>query len=144
MLEHPYTTWEQLTTHFISKDLCYAMVKSADGEEISFSNHKLINNEKQFKILQGALQSHRVNAVNLNPQNSPMNQNLTRFCKIYQTEGHTVLYCPRKQNHSNFRKTFYRPQLNNFGEYSNRNFCPFQRNHNQNNHKQFRPQHTSF
>ena len=62
--EHPNTTWEQLTTHLIIKDLSYAM--SADGEEFSSSNNKLVCSEKQLKSLQEALQSHSVNAVNLN------------------------------------------------------------------------------
>ena len=52
MLEHPNTTWEQLTTHLINKDLCYAM--SADGEEHSSSNDKLVNIEKELKSLQEA------------------------------------------------------------------------------------------
>ena len=77
MLQHPNTTWEQLTTHLINKDLCYAM--SADGEEHSSSNDKLVNIEKQLKSLQEALQSHSVNAVNLNPQNPRINQKFTRF-----------------------------------------------------------------
>ena len=127
MVEHPNTTWEQLTTHLINKDLCYAM--SADGEEHSSSNDKLVNIEKQLKSLQEALQSHSINAVNLKPQNPRMNQSFTRFCKICQTEGHTVIYCPRKQNQSSFRnQNLYHPRQNNFGEYPNRNFRPFQRN----------------
>ena len=80
MLEHPNTTWEQLFTHLINKDLCYAM--SADGEEHSSSNDKLVNIENQLKSLQEALQSHSVNAVNQNPQNPRMNQNFTRFAKV--------------------------------------------------------------
>ena len=143
MLEHPNTSWEQLTTHLINKDLCYAM--SADGEEHSSSNDKLVNIEKQLKSLQEALQSHSVNAVNLNPQNPRMNQNFTRFCKICRMEGHTVMYCPRKRNQSNFQnQNLYRPRQNNVGEYPNRNFRPFQRNQNQYNYRQFRPQQTSF
>ena len=101
MLEYPNTTWEQLTTHLINKDLCYAM--SADGEGHSSSNDKLVNIEKQLKSLQEALQSHSVNAVNLNPQNPRMNQKFTRFCKICRREGHTIMYCPRKQNQSIFQ-----------------------------------------
>ena len=53
MLEHPNTTWEQLTTHLINGNLCYAM--SADNEELSSSNDKLVNIEKQLKSLQEAL-----------------------------------------------------------------------------------------
>ena len=41
MLEHTKTTLEQLTTHLINKQSCYAM--SADGDEISSSNDKLVN-----------------------------------------------------------------------------------------------------
>ena len=41
---------------------------SSAGEEFSPSNGKLVNLEKQSKCLQEALQSHSVNAVNLNPQ----------------------------------------------------------------------------
>ena len=80
MLEHPNTTWEQLTTHLINEDLCYAMI--ADGEEHSSSIDKLVNIGKQLKSLQEALQSHSVNAVNLNPQNPRMNQNLPVFAKF--------------------------------------------------------------
>ena len=67
MLEHPNTTWEQLATHLINKNLCFAM--SAYGAEPSSSKDKLVKIEKQLKSLQQALQSHSVNAVNLNPQN---------------------------------------------------------------------------
>ena len=67
VLEHPNITWEQLTTHLIKKDLCYTM--SADGWARSSSNEKLVNVEKQLKSLQEGLQSHRVNAMNINPQN---------------------------------------------------------------------------
>ena len=94
MPEHPNTSWEQLTIHLINKDLCYA--KSADAEEHSSLNDKLVNIENQLKKLQEALQSHSVNAVNLNPQNPRMNQNFTRFCKLRRGEGHTVMYCLRK------------------------------------------------
>ena len=143
MLEHPNTTWEQLTTHLIDKDLCYAM--KADGEEYFSSNDNLVNFEKQLKSLQEALQSQNVNAVNLNPQNPQMNQNFTRFCELCQTEGHTVMYCPRKQNQSNFQnQNLYRPRQNTFGEYPNRNFRSFQRNQNQYNYRHFRPQQTAF
>ena len=65
MLEHPNTTWQQLTTYLIKEDLCHAM--SADGEESSPSNDKLVNLEKKFKKLQEAIQSLSVKAVNLNP-----------------------------------------------------------------------------
>ena len=143
MLEHPNTTWQQITTHLINKDLCYAM--NADGVEHSSSNDKLVNIEKQLKSLPEALQSHSVNAVNLNPQNPRMNQNFTHFCKICQTEGHTVMYCPRKQNRSYFQnQNLYRPRQQNFGEHPNRNFRPFQRNQNQYIYRQFKPQQTSF
>ena len=71
MLEHSNFTWEQLTNQLINKDLCYAM--SADGKEISSSNDKLVNIEKQLKSLQEALQSHSTHAVNLNMRNSQMN-----------------------------------------------------------------------
>ena len=109
MLEHPNTTWEQLATHLINKDLCYPM--SADDEELSSLNERLVNIEKHLKSLQEALQSLNVNAVNLNPQYPRMNQKFTRFCKFCQTEGHTVLYCPKKQKQSNFQnQNFYRPR----------------------------------
>ena len=94
MPEHPNTTWEQLTTLLIKKDLCYAM--SAAGEELSSSNGNLANIEKQLKSLQEALRSHSVNAVMLNLQNPRLNQNFTRSCKFCRKEGHTVMYCPRK------------------------------------------------
>ena len=64
MLEHPKTTWEKLPTHFINKHSCYAM--SAECEELSSWNDKSVNIEKLLKSLQEALQSHSVNAVNLN------------------------------------------------------------------------------
>ena len=143
MLEHPNTAWEELATHLINKDLCYA--RSADGEKLLSSNEKLVNNEKQLKIFQETLQSHSVIAVNLNPQNPRMNQNFTRFCKHCRTEGHTVMYCPRKRNQSNFQnQNLLRPRPNNFGKYPNRNFCTFPRNQNQYNYRQFRPQQPSF
>ena len=130
MLEHPNTTWEQLTTHLITKHSCYAM--KADDEELSSSNDKLVNIEKQLKGLQEALQSHSVNAVNLNPQNPRMNQNFTRFYKLCQTEVHTVMHCPRKENQPNFQnQNFYRPRQMNFGEHPNRNSRQFQRNQSQ-------------
>ena len=142
MLEHPNTTWEQSTTHLNNKDLCYPM--SADGEEFSSSIDKLANSEKQLKSLQEALQSHIKNAVNLLPQDPQTNQIFTRFCKHCRTEGHTIMYCPRKQNQSNFQNQhFYRPRQNNFGEYSNRKFCAFQKNQHQYTPRQFRPQKTS-
>ena len=142
MLEHPNTTWEELTTHLNNKDLCYPM--SADGEEFSSSFDKLANTEKQLKSLQEALQSHIKNAVNLLPQDPQTNQNFTRLCKLCRTEGHTIMYCPRKQNQSNFQNQhFYRPRQNNFGEYSNKKFCAFQRNQHQYTPRQFRPQKTS-
>ena len=140
MLEHPNTTWEQLTTHLINEDLCFAL--SAYGEEFSSSINKLVNIEKQLKSLQEALQSH---SVNLNLQNPRMNQNFTRFCKLCRTEGHTVMYCPSKQNQSNFQnQNFYRRRQINFGEYSNRTFRPYQRNQNQYHHRHFRPQQNAF
>ena len=143
MFEHPNTTWELLTTHLINKDLCYAM--SADGEELFSSNDKLVNNEKQLKCLQETLQSQSVNAVNINRQNAQLNQNFRHFCKLCQTEGHTVLYCPRKQSQSNFQnQIFYIPRQNNFGEYPNRNFRPFQKNQNQYIYRQLRPQQSLF
>ena len=89
MLEHPNTTWEQITTSVVNKELCYAM--SADGVEPSSLNDKPVNLEKQLKSLQEALPSHIVKAVNLNPQNPRLNQNFTRFCKFCRAEGHTVL-----------------------------------------------------
>ena len=94
MLEHPKTTWEKLPTHFINKHSCYAM--SADGEELSSSNDKIVIIEKQLKSLLEGLQSHSVNAVNLIPQNPRMNQNFTCFCKLCQTGAHTLMYCSRK------------------------------------------------
>ena len=103
ILEHPNTTWDKLTTHLIiSKDLCNAM--SADGEELSSSNDKLVNLEKQLRSLQEAFQSQSVNAVNLDPQNSRMKQNFTRFCKLCRTEGHTVMYCHKKTEPVKFPK----------------------------------------
>ena len=142
MFDHRNTTWELLTTHHFKKDLCYAM--SADGEELFLSNDKLVNIEKQLKSLQEAFQSQSVNVVNLNRQNPQLNQNFSHFCNFCQTEGHTVLYCPRKQSQSNFQnQIFYRPRQNNFGEYPNRKFRPFQRNQNQYNYRQWRPQQSS-
>ena len=89
--------------------------------------------------MQEALQSHSVYAVNLNTQNPQMNQIFTPFCKLCRTEGHTVMYSPRKQNQSNFQsQNFYRPDQNLFGDYSNRTFRPFQRNQNQFHHRHFR------
>ena len=68
-----------------------------------------------------------------------MNQIFTPFCKLCRTEGHTVMYSPRKQNQSNFQsQNFYRPDQNLFGDYSNRTFRPFQRNQNQFHHRHFR------
>ena len=130
MLENPNPFWEQLTTLLINKDLCYAM--SADGEELSSLHDKLVSIEKQLKSLQETLQSHGVNAVNLNSQNPRMNQNFTRFCKFCRKEGYTVMYCPRKQNQAKFQnQDFYRPRQNNFGDYPNRTFRSFQKNQNQ-------------
>ena len=80
MLEHPITTWEQLTTHLINKDLCYAM--SADDEESSSSNDRLVNIEKQLKSLQETLQSHIVNALNLNPAKFSNESKLYPFLQI--------------------------------------------------------------
>ena len=62
---------------------------SADGEEFSSLNDKLVNIEKLLKSLQEALQLHSVNAVNLHPQNTRMNQNFTHSCKFCRTEGHS-------------------------------------------------------
>ena len=79
------------------------------------------------------------------PKNPWKNQNLTRFCQLCRTEGHTVMYCPGKQIQSNFQnQKFYRPRQNNFGEYSNRNFRPLHRNRNQFPFRQFGPQRNSF
>ena len=78
MLEHQNTTWQQLTTHLINKELCYAM--SADSEELSSSMDEWVNIGKQLKSFQEALQSDSVNAVNINPQNPRRNQNFTQFC----------------------------------------------------------------
>ena len=100
VLEHPKSTWEEITIHLVNKDLCFAM--STDGQEISSSNHKMVSIEKQLRKLKEALQSHSVKAVNLNPQSLRMNQNFTRFCELCHTEGHTVMYCPKKRNQSIF------------------------------------------
>ena len=67
MLENPKTTWERITAHLIKKYSSYAM--SADGVEFSSLNDNFLNIEKQLKSLQEALQSHSVNALNLNSQN---------------------------------------------------------------------------
>ena len=64
MLEHLNTTSEQLTTHLINKDLCYAL--SAAGEEFCSSIGKLVGIDKQLKCLQEALELHSANALNLN------------------------------------------------------------------------------
>ena len=88
---------------------------SADGEELSSSNDKVVNIEKQLRSLQESLQSHSVKAVNLNPQKSRMNRSSTRFCKFFRTEGQTVIYCPRKQNQSSLQNhNYYRPRQKKF------------------------------
>ena len=71
MLENPSTTWKQLTADLNNEDLCYAM--SAEGEDLSSSNDKVVNIEKQLKSLQQALQSHSVNEKNLNRRNHRVN-----------------------------------------------------------------------
>ena len=137
MLEHPGTTWEELKTHLINKDLCYAM--STDGES-SNSNSKLTNIETQLKELKESLQNQSINAVNLNPHNPRMNQNFTRFCKICRKEGHTMMYCWKRQNQTNFQnQNSNRQQQYNNGDYSNRNFRPPQGNQNQSNNRNFGP-----
>ena len=129
MLEHPNSSWEQKTTHLVDKSLCYGM--SADGEKLSSANDKLVNIEKQLKSLPEAVQSHSADAVNLNLQNPQVNQNFNRFCKLCRTEGHTVMYCPRKQNQSNFQnQIIYRPRQKKVGDSSNRSFRLFQSNQN--------------
>ena len=105
MLANPKITWERITTHLIKKYLSYAM--SADGVEFSSLNDNFQNIEKQLKSVQEALQSHSVNALNLNSQNPWVNQSFTRFCKLCRTEWHTVMHSPRKQNQSNFHHQFF-------------------------------------
>ena len=103
MLEHPNTIWEQLTTHLINNNLCYAI--SADVEELSSSNDKLVNSEKQLQSLQEALQSHTEKCNESKPAKSLNESKLQPFLQILP-HGKThsnVLY--QKTEPVKFRKT---------------------------------------
>lgn len=103
MIEHPDTTWDELQTHVINKDISFTVSANRTGQKSGDSSSRLADLENQIKELTSLLKDNKINAITNSAAvhaaydpNSPRDrQNHTRFCKYCKESGHTVQYCER-------------------------------------------------
>ena len=116
LIEHPNATWEQFQEHVTNKDLVFTI--SSQLAPNSSQNQKTLINElrEDINAMKNMLKEQQVNSLavtNSLPYGCPSShwhdyhvsavdvnntsrQNITRFCKYCQRNGHTLQYCRKK------------------------------------------------
>ena len=116
LIEHPNATWEQFQEHVTNKDLVFTI--SLQLAPNSSQNQKTLMNElrEDINAMKNMLKEQQISSLAVaNPLsygcspshchdyhisavdvNNTSRQNITRFCKYCQRNGHTLQYCRKK------------------------------------------------
>ena len=106
LMEHPNTTWNDLSTRIIQRDVRYQVSSNFHNDEEQ-TKIQLASLGKEMKNLRSELQEHRVKALENTRQPDPNQkgrQNATRFCNYCRTNGHTPSWCRKKIRDEEIRR----------------------------------------
>ena len=99
LMQNPNATWNYFSTSILQEDVSFQVSSNfLKNEEQNKAQMATLGQE--MKNLRSELQQHRFNAVDGNPRTIDLNQEgrqeVTRFCNYGRTNGHTPIWCSKK------------------------------------------------